>query len=217
MEMNTYQQLAAYAVAHCEPESQAVQHIVEMSREELAYTDIISGRQVVSLLRLLIRLSGFSSVLEVGMFTGYATLSMAEVLPENGRITTLEMNTRYQAVAERGFAGASRNVQEKIHIIHGNARETCAGLRDEFDLIFLDADKQFYPQYYNLLKPRLREGGLLVVDNVFWHGGVLAEKEVLDRKSRAIDQLNETLAHDPEMQSLMLDIRDGLSISRKIQ
>ena len=214
--MNTYEQLAEYAEAHCEPESAAVKWILKMSRDELAYTDIISGRQVVNLLRLLIRLGGFSSVLEVGMFTGYATLSIAEVLPDGGRITALEMNTRYQAVAERGFATASAAVRDKIQVIHGNARESCADLQGTFDLIFLDADKQFYPQYYEILKPKLRQGGLLVVDNVFWHGGVLEEPEAMDRKSRAINQLNNTLADDSDMQSLMLDIRDGLSISRKI-
>ena len=214
--MNTYEHLADYAEAHCDPESDAVQHVLKLSRDELAYTDIISGRQVVNLLRLLVQLGGLSDVLEVGMFTGYATLSIAEVLPEGGRITALEMNMRYQAVAERGFAGATQEIQNKIRIIHGNARDTCAKLKETFDLIFLDADKQFYPQYYEILKPRLKEGGLFVVDNVFWHGGVLRNKKDADRKSLAIDQLNRRLASDQDMQSLMLDIRDGLSISRKI-
>jgi caffeoyl-CoA O-methyltransferase len=213
--MNTYEQLAAYAESHCEPESEAVKHILEMSREELAYTDILSGRQVVNLLRILIRIGGLSSILEVGMFTGYATLSMAEVLPEGGRITALEMNTRYEAVAERGFAAARKSVRDKIQIIHGNARESCHDLRETFDLIFLDADKQFYPQYYEILKPKLCAGGLLVVDNVFWHGGVLEEPEAMDRKSRAIHALNQRLLTDTDMQTVMLDIRDGLSISRK--
>lgn len=214
--MNSIDKLVAYAEAHCEPESEAVRYIMDMSRDDLAYTDLISGRQVVNLLRLMIQVGGFSELLEVGMFTGYATLSMAEVLPPGGRITTLEMNTRYQAIAERGFAQATPEVRRKIRIIPGNARETCAGLADTFDLIFLDADKQFYPQYYEMLKPRLRTGGLFVVDNVFWYGGVLQNKAKLDQKSRAIDELNKMLIDAPDMQTVMLDIRDGLSISRKI-
>lgn len=213
--MNTYQQLAAYAEAHSAPESPAVQNIISMSRDELAYTDVLSGRQVVNLLRLLVQLGGGREILEVGMFTGYATLSIAEVLPENGRITALEMNTRYEEVARRGFAAASPEVQRKIRLIHGNARETCTALQQSFDLIFLDADKQFYPQYYEILKPKLCTGGLLVVDNVFWHGGVLEEPEAMDRKSRAIHALNQRLLADTDMQTVMLDIRDGLSISRK--
>jgi len=204
------QSLQQYATDHTTPESAALRFIVEATTQELQYADMLSGRQVAGVLRLLVQTGGFMNVLEVGMFTGYATLAMAEVLPEDGNITTMEMNTRYQEIAERAFKRAK--LAHKITILHGSARDTSKKLTGIYDLIFLDADKQFYPQYYELLKPRLRVGGILVVDNVFWHGGVL---ELNDRKSQAIHQLNKMLLNATDMETVMLDIRDGLTISRR--
>ncbi len=207
---DTYEQLQQYAKDHTSRESESLQFIVKATAEELQYDDMLSGRQVAGLLRLLIQTGNLKQILEVGMFTGYATLSMAEVLPEGGRITTLEMNTLYKSVAERAFSKSG--LADRIEIIFGNARETCVSLEGGLDLIFLDADKQYYPEYYKILKPKLTSGGLFVIDNVFWHGGVL---EPSDRKSRAIDELNNMIAKDDEMETVMLDIRDGITISRK--
>ena len=203
-------QLQEYAKQHTSEESEALKFIVKATAEELQYDDMLSGRQIGTLLRLFVQTSNASNILEVGMFTGYATLSMAEVLPEGGRITALEMNTLYMGIAERAFEMAG--LKDRINIIHGNARESCKELKDSYDLIFLDADKQQYPQYFKDLKPRLKPGGLLVVDNVFWYGGVLEKN---DRKSIAVHELNEMLLNDPDMETVMLDIRDGLTISRK--
>ncbi|MCC5933979.1 MAG: class I SAM-dependent methyltransferase [Balneolales bacterium] len=202
--------LQKYADQHCSEESDALKFIAKATHEELQYADMLSGKQVAGLLRLLIQTGGFKSVLEVGMFTGYATTAMAEALPADGHITTLEMNTLYAGIAARGFKVAG--VEDKITVIMGSARETVLNIEGSFDLIFLDADKQWYPEYYRVLKPRLRSGGLLVSDNVFWYGGVL---ELEDRKSRAIHAFNEMLHEDEDMEVVMLGIRDGLSIARK--
>ncbi len=203
-------QLREYASSFTTKESESLRFIAETTHNELEYAEMLSGKQVTGLLRMLITAGGITEILEVGMFTGYATLSMAEVLPENGRITTLEMNTLYKSVAERAFKMAG--VTDKIDIILGNARETCTGLGGQYGLIFLDADKQNYPEYFRVLKPKLRQGGFFVVDNVFWGGGVLDPQ---DRKSKAIHELNTILANDEDMETVMLDIRDGLTISRK--
>lgn len=202
--------LQEYAKQHTSEDSEALKFIIKATSEELQYDDMLSGRQIGTLLRLLVQTSNATKILEVGMFTGYATLSMAEVLPEGGRITALEMNTLYMSIAERAFDMAG--LQDRIDIIHGNARESCKELSDSYDLIFLDADKQYYPEYFRVLKPRLKPGGLLVVDNVFWYGGVL---ELNDRKSKAVHELNEMILNDEYMETVMLDIRDGLTISRK--
>lgn len=209
MEINTFNALQTYADGHSSEESEALKFIAEATHKELQYADMLSGKQVTGLLRLLIQTGGFAQILEVGMFTGYASTAMAEVLPENGRITTLEMNTLYAGIARRGFQLAG--LEHKIQIIMGNARESVLHLTQTFDLIFLDADKQWYPEYLRVLKPKLRPGGLLVADNVFWYGGVLENK---DRKSQAIDTFNRLLKEDPEMEVVMLGIRDGLTVAR---
>ncbi|MCH8568473.1 MAG: O-methyltransferase [Balneolales bacterium] len=202
--------LRKYALAHSGRESEALQFIVKATSEELEYDDMLSGPQVGGLLRLLIQTGGFSKILEVGMFTGYATLSIAEVLPDDGSVTCLEMNTLYASVAARGFAKAG--LGHKITVIMGNARETVQTINGTYDLIFIDADKQYYPEYYKCVKPLLRKGGIIVADNVFWYGGVLTLES---RKSKAIDEFNALVAEDLEMESVMLDIRDGLLIARK--
>jgi caffeoyl-CoA O-methyltransferase len=208
--MSKDSELSKYAYQHSNPESDARAFIVKATSEELAYADMLSGRQVAGLLRTLVAAAGYKKILEIGMFTGYATLSMAEVLPESGHITTLEMNTMYMAIADQAFKKAG--LSDRITVMHGNARETCLKLKGPFDLIFLDADKQHYPEYYKTLKPLLRSNGILAADNVFWGGGVLQPD---DRKSKAIDEFNKMLAGDPDMETVMLDIRDGLTVARK--
>lgn len=202
--------LEDYSNSFCFEESSLLKSIREATDKELNYADMLSGKMVAGLLRLLIQTGGFKEILEVGMFTGYATLSMAEVLPQDGKITSLEMNKRYHDIAVRHFNAFSDN--QKIEVIFGNARESCLKLKDSYDLIFLDADKQFYPEYFKILKPKLNIGGIMVIDNVFWGGKVL---ELSDRKSKAIHELCELIKGDSEMEQLMLTIRDGVLIARK--
>ncbi|AXJ01058.1 caffeoyl-CoA O-methyltransferase [Cyclonatronum proteinivorum] len=210
MDIKVFSALQTYADTHSSEESEARKYIIQATHSELQYADMLSGKQVAGLLRLLIQTGGYTRILEVGMFTGYATTAMAEVMPDNGHITTLEMNTLYAGIAKRGFKMAG--LQDKITVIMGSARETVLQLSETYDLIFLDADKQWYPEYLRVLKPKLKSGGLLVADNVFWYGGVLENK---DRKSQAINTFNKMLQQDNEMEVVMLGIRDGLSIARK--
>jgi len=202
--------LEQYSENHSFEESEILKGVREATKYELQYDDMLSGKLVLGLLKLLIRIGGYKRILEVGMFTGYATIGMAEELPNDGKITAIEMNQRYRQIAER-FIHES-GLAPKVEILFGNARELVQTLDDSFDLIFLDADKQFYPTYYNILKPKLRTGGLFVVDNVFWGGGVL---DIADRKSEAIHKLNQLIKDDSDMEQVMLTIRDGLLIARK--
>ena len=205
-----YNDIEHYSSSFCFDESEILKAIRLATDSELNYADMLSGKMVAGLLRLLIQTGGYENILEIGMFTGYATLAMAEVLPENGKITTLEMNKRYYDIAMRHFNQFDN--KNKIKVIFGNARESCLELDETYDLIFLDADKQFYPEYFNILKPKLNKGGILFADNVFWSGKVLDQS---DRKSKAIHQFNEMVKADAEMEPLMLTIRDGVLIARK--
>lgn len=199
-----------YAEAMTTPESEAIQQLVQSSDEELEYVDMLSGNMVGQLLKLLINISGVKRILEIGTFTGYSALTMAEALPEDGKVITLEMNLRYQELAQKHFKGSIH--KNKITLKKGNALELLEEIHGSFDLIFLDADKVQYPVYYEKILPKLRSGGLLIADNVLWDGMVLKPE---DEKSKAIDEFNRTVADDYRVEQVLLPVRDGISIIRK--
>src|SRR5690625_3023143 len=156
----------AYALEHTTNDSSVVQALIEAGEEELEHIDMLSGRQVGRLLAILIKICGAKRVLEVGTFAGYSALTMAEALPEDGELFTCEYNERYKALAQKFFEHSEYG--SKINLVMGKALETIPTIPGSFDLIFLDADKINYPEYYDLLLPRLREGGIMAVDNMLW-------------------------------------------------
>lgn len=201
-----------YADAHTTPESPQIKELIKASDDELRYIDMMSGRQVGQLLTILINVSGARRVLEVGTFTGYSALLMAEALPKEGIIFTCEYNRRYETIARRFFEESE--YEAKIKLKMGKALETIPNISGNFDFIFIDADKRNYSEYYELLLPRLTEGGLMIVDNVLWEGKVLDPQGV---KAKAIDQLNKRIAKDDSVEQVLLPVRDGVTIVRKTE
>ncbi len=201
-----------YALRHTTGESPLLKEIREVTDRELEYSNMLTNRMVGRLLQILIKLGGFQRVLEVGMFTGYSALTMAEALPENGELVTLEMNERYEKMA-REFVERSPHGR-KISIVMGMAEETLTEVDGPFDLAFIDADKGNYPLYYDLIKPRLNPGGIIVVDNAFWSGSVLKPEE--DEKGKAVDALNKKIREDTDVEHVLLTVRDGLHVVRKL-
>lgn len=204
-------EINGYAEEHTSEESELIGELVQTSAAELEHTDMISGKVVGCLLALLVRISGAKRILEIGTFSGYSALSMAEALPEDGELITCEYNERYESLA-RSFFGKSEH-GKKITLKMGPALETLETLDGPFDMAFLDADKINYPKYYHRLIPLLRSGGLLVVDNVLWSGEVLHPEE---DKAKAIDRMNKMIAKDERVEQVMLTIRDGLTLIRKL-
>jgi caffeoyl-CoA O-methyltransferase len=188
-----------------------LEEIISATKNQLEFSDMISGSQVCGLLQILIKSINAQKVVEVGMFTGYATLSMAQAMHPEGTLYALEMNEKYIGIARPIFEQSSHN--NRIQIVIGNARETVVSLPNELDFVFLDADKEFYPNYYELLIDKLRSGGLMVIDNVLWHGTVLSPN--LDRKANAIHTLNNRIRIDERVDSVLLTVRDGLHVLRK--
>lgn len=205
-------EIEAYAEKHSSWPNQRSESIVHDTTADLAYADMLSGNQVTGLLRTLISVSGAKVVAEIGMFTGFATLAMLESLPENGKLYAIEMNSRYADIALRNLEKSPS--YHKLELLFGSARERINELPNGLDLVFLDADKDYYPHYYDVVMEKLNPNGLIVLDNVFWHGGVL--KADKDRKSTTIDALNARIQSDNRVENVMLTVRDGITVVRKL-
>ncbi|HKL17622.1 MAG TPA: class I SAM-dependent methyltransferase [Halalkalibaculum sp.] len=204
-------EIEKYAERATGRESELVQELVEVSKENLEYVDMISGRVVGRLLAMLIKISGAKRVLEIGTFSGYSALSMAEALPEDGELITCEYNERYEKLARSFFSKSKHG--HKITLKMGLALDTIEELDGSFDFVYLDADKVNYPGYYEKLLPMLKDNGLIVIDNVLWSGAVLKPD---DEKAKAIDELNEMIRKDERVEQVMLTVRDGLTLARKL-
>jgi caffeoyl-CoA O-methyltransferase len=171
------------------------------------------GRVEGALLEMLCAISGARRVLEVGTFTGFSALCMAEALPDDGEVITCDRDPAAVTIARSFFERSPHG--KKIHVRLGDAMETIAALPLDapFDLAFLDADKERYPEYYELIVPRLRRGGLLVADNTLWSGRVVAPSEDSDR---AIVAFNRRVRDDPRVTGVLLTVRDGIMLARKL-
>jgi caffeoyl-CoA O-methyltransferase len=206
----TSPKIEEYARAMTTFESEDVKALVASSDEALEYIDMLSGNLVAQMLRMLIQVSKARRILEIGTFTGYSAIVMAEVIPDDGEIITMEMNLRYQELALKHFRQFDH--QNKITLLEGNARELIPELRGDFDLIFIDADKLSYEDYFIQTLPLLKQGGLMVVDNVLWDGMVLDPE---DHKAQALHEFNKMVSQDDRVEQVMLPVRDGLTIIRK--
>ena len=152
-------------------------------------------------------------ILELGTFTGYSALCLAEGLSEDGELITIDRNEELEDLAVSFFERSS--YAGKIKMMVGDAMQVVPTLGGEFDLIFLDADKKNYVKYLDVLLPRLSRGGVLLSDNVLWSGKVVEELDPRDRDTAVIMEYNDILAHHTELETVLLPVRDGLTISRK--
>jgi caffeoyl-CoA O-methyltransferase len=199
-----------YVYDHTDDEGELLSRLQKETYDSLEYPQMVSGRSVGRFLKLQAQLLGARRILEVGTFSGYSALSMAEGLPEDGRLFTCDEDPAAIAVASRYFAESPHG--RKITLLEGNALDSIAGLNEIFDMAFIDADKANYLNYFNAILPIMRSGGLIVADNVLWSGRVLDPK---DESDHAIHQFNEAVYLDDRVESVMLPVRDGLYCLRK--
>ena len=199
-----------YASAHTEPASPLFEQLRNETYAKMEMPQMQVGPIEGTFLRLVVRLARAKRVLEIGMFTGYSTLMMAEGLPEDGELITCEINPKAEEVARRYFAKSPHG--KKIKIRMGPALQTIESLTGPLDMVFIDADKENYPRYYDAVLPLLRAGGLIVADNVLWSGRVLKPK---DQTDRAIVAFNEKVAKDTRVEKVMLTVRDGITLALK--
>ncbi|MCK4445020.1 MAG: class I SAM-dependent methyltransferase, partial [Thermoplasmata archaeon] len=173
-------------------------------------SDMLTGRVEGRFLKLIVKISGAKNVLECGTYTGYSALSMAEALPEDGRVITCERDPERRAVAEEYFSKSPHG--KKIEIRFGDALESLKNEDSPLDMIFLDADKDRYPEYYEEAVNKLRSGGIIVIDNTLWEGEVLEPKT---DSAKAIAEMNDRIAEDSRIENVLLTVRDGIQLITK--
>ncbi len=190
-------------------------HLAALRKETFQKTTqphMISGYQQGRLLSIISKLQSPKSILEIGTFTGYATLCLAEGLQKNGKITTLDINEDLAYLPKKYFENSVYSSQIDFRL--QKASDYLENSDDEFDLVFVDADKENYINYFHLVKSRLSSGAVLLFDNVLWYGKVL-EKEPKQESTQVIKRLNELIAKDPDFENLILPLRDGIQVALK--
>ena len=202
--------IEAYVEAHSTAPDPLLVELAEETRATMASPQMLTGPIEGRFLELLVAASGATRVLELGTFTGYSALSMAAALPPGGRVDTLDIEPRHAEVAQRYFDRSPHGKRITLHL--GPALETLAALEGEFDLVFIDADKENYDAYYEAVLPRLSERGLIAIDNTLWSGRVL---DPPDETSALIAALNDKLAADERVVAVQLTIRDGVTLVRR--
>lgn len=202
-------ELEAYAEAHSMPESAICRDLREETVRSTDLPQMLVGPLEAAFLKMMVQLVGARRVLEIGMFTGYSALSMAEVLPEDGRILTCELEVDYAGIARRFFEQSPAG--RKIEVRMGPALETLRDLTGPFDLIFIDADKVNYVNYYRRALELISPAGVILVDNVLWDGEVVKVPPP-DRATAAIQELNRVVAADSRVTAVLVTIRDGVLV-----
>jgi caffeoyl-CoA O-methyltransferase len=201
----------AYAEAHTEPPGDVLERLAEETRAKTTAPGMMVGAVEGRFLSFLVRAMRARRVLEVGTFTGYSSICMASALPPDGKVITLDVNAETTEIARRYATEAG--VVDRIDYRVGPGSETLAELEGPFDLVFIDADKAGYIDYYEAALPMLADGGVIVADNVLWSGRVASEPE--DDSTRAIQRFNEHVRGDDRVESAMLTVRDGMTLIRR--
>lgn len=205
--------LNRYIRRHSTLPSEALLWIEKQTNIRTNYPRMLSGPVQGELLKMLVEISGAERVLEIGSFTGYSSACMALGLPEGGHIDALELNDELEELMREGWERAG--VSDLITLHLGDAVQTLGSLSGGYDFAFIDANKRQYLEYYELVLPLMRSGGLIVADDVLWDGKVYADIPSGDAQTRALLEFNDRVASDPRVEVVMLPLRDGLSLIRK--
>lgn len=210
--MEITNELEKYIEAHTEAEPEILSCLSRATHQKVLRPRMLSGNQQGQFLRLLCHLMGVRRVLEIGTFTGYSAISMALGMQEDGILHTIDINDEIEDFT-RDFILRS-GLEEKIVFHIGDACEVIPTLQDQFDVVFIDADKRQYPEYYRLVLDKVRPGGMIIADDVLWEGKVL-ETNSRDAQTMGIQEFNELVQADPRVENILLPIRHGLMLIRK--
>lgn len=216
-----------YIEEHATRESEAMSWVAKQTHIRTNHARMLSGSIQGELLRIIVQTSGAKRILELGTFTGYSAISLASALPEDGHLDTLELNDELEDLILEGFDRAGLSGKIALHI--GDCKETLQrfragmGLTESsaadsamlYDIVYMDANKREYCEYYDLVFDMVRPGGLILADNVLWDGKVCQDPLPQDKQTLGIARFNDMVSSDPRVESVILPLRDGLNIIRK--
>lgn len=206
-------ELDDYIVNHSQDEPELLRQLTTETYQKILQPIMLSGPYQGRILSMLSKLIQPKSILELGTFTGYSTLCLAEGLRDDGEIHTIDINEELVDFQRKYFDRSDYGNQIVQHL--GNAIEVIPKLDKTFDLVFIDADKPNYVNYFHLIIDKLNSGGIILSDNVLWHGKVIEKIDSKDHSTKAVIEYNKLLNEDQRIETVMLPIRDGLTISRK--
>ncbi|MBF9253415.1 O-methyltransferase [Pontibacter sp. 172403-2] len=208
------EELQQYADEHTSPESALLHKINRHTHLSVLKPRMLSGHMQGRILAMFSQMLQPRQILEIGTYTGYSALCLAEGLQAGGTLHTIDINEELEARVRGYFAEAGLSASIKYYI--GNALDIIPGINAAFDLVFIDADKINYARYYDLVIDRVRPGGYIIADNVLWSGKVLARyRKKLDEDTKAVMDFNKKVHDDARVENLLLPVRDGLLIARK--
>lgn len=202
-----------YLEQHATPMDEVLHELYRETHLHVMNPRMASGPVQGRFLQLLCQLMQPKKVLEIGTFTGFATICMARGMASDGLLTTIEANEEYEGIIRKYLAKAA--VADRVRLIIGDAKEVIPTLEGGFDLVFIDADKISYPSYYDLMIEKLNPGGVVLADNVLWEGKVL-NVGTKERDTKAIQAFNDKVQNDPRVENVLLPLRDGLMMVRKL-
>ncbi len=206
--------LEQYLVSHIEEESPLLARLFRQTQVLMVNGRMCSGHLQGSLLTLLSKLVRPSRILEIGTYTGYSALCLANGLSANGILHTIEINDELERLAASFFEESGMRDRIIQHI--GDAEDIIPQLEEKFDLVFIDADKRKYLSHYNLVFPKVAIGGVIIADNTLWAGKVVQKVVANDEQTIGIMQFNDFVKTDPRVETFMIPIRDGMTVLRKI-
>lgn len=207
-----YPEMDRYLENHTSAEPDILKRLRKETFQKTTQPHMISGYLQGRLLAILSKMSRPTNILEIGTFTGYATLCLAEGLSNEGKITTLDINKELAYLPQKYFQESEYSGQIDFQL--KDAKVFLKETHEVFDFVFIDADKENYVEYFNLIKPRIKSGAVVLFDNVLWYGKVL-EENPKQKSTQIIKELNDMIAKDGDFENLILPLRDGLHLSRK--
>ena len=201
-----------YILSHISPEPESLKEVDRTTNLCLYNPRMCSGHLQGRLLKMLVRMSGARRVLELGTFSGYSALCIAEGLPSDGILHTIEANDELEDLLKRNLALSPHGKKVRLHIGNAGSLINTVAPGEMFDMAFIDADKREYPEYYRMVKPRIRPGGYIIADNTLWDGHVVAE-EHHSSQTCGVMEFNDMVAADPDAETVIIPLRDGLTIT----
>ena len=207
-------ELEQYVLSHIDPEGDYLYRLYRATNLHTLHGRMASGHLQGRLLKMLVRMARPRNILEVGTFSGYSAICMAEGLDEGGKVYTFEINDEQEDFTRPWIEGSP--VADKIEFIIGDAITKAPRLGIVFDMAFIDGDKRTYIQAYEMALTVVRRGGFILADNTLWDGHVVDHAYDRDRQTRGIEEFNDLVARDPRVERVILPMRDGLTIIRKL-